>query len=62
MPARLTRIFSDQPDMSSKNRTMLFILLDDKKMDDFLDSTYKEKVSNEIIQSIKEKMLRDQAL
>ncbi|CAG8653638.1 8838_t:CDS:1, partial [Diversispora eburnea] len=34
--------------------------LEDKEMDDFLDSTYKEKVSKEIIQSIKEKKLWDQ--
>ncbi|RHZ49854.1 hypothetical protein Glove_510g16 [Diversispora epigaea] len=36
--------------------------LEDKEMDDFLDSTYKEKVSKEIIQSIKEKKLWDQNL
>ncbi|CAG8840336.1 22239_t:CDS:2, partial [Gigaspora margarita] len=31
-------------------------LLEDKEMDDFLDSTYKEKVSKEIIQNVKEKL------
>ncbi|CAG8831428.1 35063_t:CDS:2, partial [Gigaspora margarita] len=34
--------------------------LEDKEIDEFLDSKYKEKVSEEIIQSIKEKKLRDQ--
>ncbi|RHZ83005.1 hypothetical protein Glove_101g2 [Diversispora epigaea] len=34
--------------------------LEDKEVDEFLDSKYKEKVSNEIIQSIKEKRLREQ--
>jgi|SRR6185312_3014236 len=33
---------------------------EDKEMNDFLDSTYKEKVSKEIIQNIKDKKLRDQ--
>lgn len=33
---------------------------EDKEMDDFLDSTYKEQVSKEIIQNIKEKKLQDQ--
>src|SRR6185436_2684111 len=31
-------------------------------MDDFLDSTYKEKISKEIIQNIKKKKLQDQNL
>ncbi|CAG8776559.1 5618_t:CDS:2, partial [Acaulospora morrowiae] len=33
---------------------------EDKEMNNFLDSTYKEKVSKEIIQNIKEKKFRDQ--
>ncbi|CAG8627829.1 6476_t:CDS:2, partial [Diversispora eburnea] len=33
---------------------------EDKEMDDFLDSTYKEKVSKEIIQNIKEKKPQNQ--
>ncbi|CAG8533041.1 15446_t:CDS:2 [Racocetra fulgida] len=35
---------------------------EDKEIDEFLGSTYKEQVSNKIIQSIKEKKLRDQVL
>ncbi|RIB02997.1 hypothetical protein C2G38_2149739 [Gigaspora rosea] len=38
------------------------ISLEDKKIDEFLDSKHKEKVSEEIIQSIKEKKLREQDL
>ncbi|CAG8535254.1 18472_t:CDS:2 [Gigaspora margarita] len=38
------------------------ISLEDKEIDEFLDSTYKERVSKEIIQSIKEKKFRDQEL
>ncbi|CAG8641784.1 10314_t:CDS:2, partial [Diversispora eburnea] len=34
--------------------------LEDKEVDESLNSTYREKVSNEIIQSIKEKRLREQ--
>ncbi|CAG8804514.1 25861_t:CDS:2, partial [Gigaspora margarita] len=36
--------------------------LEDQEIDEFLDSKYKEKVSKEIIQNIKEKKLRDQDL
>ncbi|CAG8626911.1 12055_t:CDS:2 [Gigaspora margarita] len=36
--------------------------LKDKKIDEFLDSKYKEKVSKEIIQSIKKKKLQEQDL
>ncbi|CAG8824493.1 43375_t:CDS:2, partial [Gigaspora margarita] len=36
--------------------------LEDKEIDKFLDSKYKKKVSEEIIQSIKEKKLREQDL
>ncbi|CAG8551144.1 4278_t:CDS:2, partial [Cetraspora pellucida] len=36
--------------------------LEDKEIDEFLGSTYKEQVSNKIIQSIKEKKLLDQEL
>ncbi|CAG8632085.1 12198_t:CDS:2 [Ambispora gerdemannii] len=36
--------------------------LEDKKVDEFLNSTYKEKVSKEIIQCIREKKLQDQEL
>ncbi|CAG8615053.1 8326_t:CDS:2, partial [Diversispora eburnea] len=38
------------------------ITLEDKEIDKFLDSTYREQVSKEIIQSIKEKKLRDENL
>src|SRR6185369_7452746 len=34
--------------------------LENKEVDEFLDSTYKETVSKEIIQNIKEKKLREQ--
>ncbi|CAG8794880.1 11347_t:CDS:2, partial [Racocetra fulgida] len=37
-------------------------LLEDKKIDKFLGSTYKEQISNKIIQSIKKKKLQDQGL
>src|SRR2546423_9385829 len=36
--------------------------LEDKEIDEFLDSKHKKKVSKEIIQNIKEKKLRDQEL
>ncbi|RHZ71211.1 hypothetical protein Glove_261g90 [Diversispora epigaea] len=52
---------------NNKEKSDLIVLqkpisLEDKEIDEFLDSRYKEQVSKEIIQSIKEKKLQDQNL